>query len=78
MTRGVVEDQRHAEFGERPDEDDGAAGEEAGHDERQRDFAEAAQAGAAEVFRGLLHRRVDVGERGDDVEVDDRVEAEAR
>ena len=37
-------------------------------------FQNAPQPGAAEILRGLLHRRIDVGERGDGVEVDDRVE----
>ena len=73
---GVVEDERHAEVGERPDENDGTAGEEAGLDQRQGDPPEAAQAGATEIFGSLLHGRVDVGQCRDGVEVDDGVEAE--
>ena len=73
---GVVKDQRHAEFGERPDEDDGGAGEQARVDQRQRDAPEAPQARAAEVGGGLLHGRIDVGQRRDGVQIDDRVEAE--
>ena len=72
----VVEDQRSAEFGERPDEDDRAAGEEAGLYQREGDFPETTEAGAAKILGGFLHRGVDVGEGGDGVEVDDRVERE--
>ena len=52
------------------------AGEQAGVDERQRDAPKAPQAGAAETGGGFLHRRVDVGQRGNRVEVDDRIKAE--
>lgn len=48
-----IENQRHAEFGEGEDEDDRAARKQARHDERKRDAAEAAEAGAAEVLRCL-------------------------
>jgi hypothetical protein len=72
----VVEDQRRAEFREDPDENDRAAREQAGVDERQRDPAEAPQARAAEVLGRLLHGRVDVRQRGDGIKVDDRVERE--
>ena len=72
----VVEDEGRAEFREGPDEDDGAAGEEAGHNERQRDFPKTAEAGAAEILGGFLHRGVNVGEGGDGVEVNDGVERE--
>ena len=42
----------------------------------QRDLPEALEAGAAEVLRGLLHRRVDVGQRGHRVQVENRVEGQ--
>ena len=73
---GEVKHQGDAEFGERPDKDDGPAGKEAGHDEGEGDAEKFAQPGAAEVLGRLLHGGVDVGEGGDDVEVDDGVEIE--
>ena len=72
----VVEDQRDAEVGEGPDEHDGAAGKEARLDQRQGDLEKPPEARAPEVFGGLLHRRVDVGQGSNRVEIDDGVEAE--
>ena len=72
----VVQHEGGAELGEARDEDERPAGEEARHDEREGDAAEDRPAPAAEVGGGLLHRGVDVGERGADVEEDDRVERE--
>ena len=72
----VVEDQRGAEFGEGPDEDDGAAGKQAGLNERQRDLPNPAQTGAAEILRRLFHRRVYIGQSRNGVEIDNRVECQ--
>ncbi len=71
-----VEHEGHAELGEGPDEDDDAAGKEAGHDERKGDATELAEAGAAEVFGSFLHGRVDVGQGGDEVEIEDGVKVQ--
>ena len=70
----IVKNERHAKLGEGPDENDGAAGEEAGIDERQRDLEEAPETGATKVLGGFLHRRINVGEGGGGVEIDDGVE----
>ena len=70
------EHERHAKLGERPDEDDRAARKQPRHDERQRDFAEFPEPGAAEVFRRLLHRGIHVGQRRQHIEVEDRVKVE--
>ena len=72
----VVENQRHAELGEGPDENDRSAREHPGHRERQSDPEEALPRRAAEVFRGLLHRRIEVRQRGGDVHVEDRIEVQ--
>ena len=71
-----VEDERHAEVGEGPDEDQRAAREEARQDERQRHPAEAPPGARPEVLRHLLERRVELGERGREVEVEDGEEPE--
>ena len=55
---------------------DRPAGEQAGHDQRQRDAAELREAAAAEVLRRLLHGGVDVRQGGGHVEVHHRVERE--
>ncbi len=72
----VVEHERRPQLREDPDEHDRAAGEESGMDERERDLPEPAKARAAEVLGGLLHRGIDVRQRGDGVQVDVGVERE--
>jgi len=71
---GEVENERSAEFGEGPDEDDGAAGEESGGHQRKGDAPEFGPSGGAEIFGGFLHGMVDVGEGGGDIQVEYRVE----
>ena len=69
-----IEHQRHAEFGEGPDENNRPAGKNSRHDERERDFAKLPEARASEVFGSLLHRGVHIRQRGEDIQVDDRIE----
>ncbi len=73
---GEIKHQRNAEFGERPYENNNPPGEDARHDERQGDSAEFAKSGAAKVDGRFLHSGIDVGQGGDDVEIEDRVEME--
>ena len=72
----VVEDERRAQVGERPDEDDDGPGEIAGEHEGPGDPAEEPEARGAEIAGGFLHVGVDVGHRGRDGHVKDRVEVE--
>ncbi len=72
----VIEDERRAEFGEGPDEDDGGAGEDAGHGEGERDAQEIAEAAAAEIFRGFEHGGINVRKRRLQVEIRDGIDAE--
>ena len=69
-----IEDQRHAQLGKGEDEDDGAAGKKAGHDQRQRDPPEPLEARAAKVFRCLLHRGIEIRHRGHEIEIENRIE----
>lgn len=71
-----VEHQRGAEFGEGPDEDDGAAGEEAGADEGERDPEESSPGSDAEILGGLFEGGVEVGEGGSRVQIEDGIEVE--
>ena len=73
---GELEHQGHAQFRKSPDEDDRPAGEKPWHDQRKRNPPEFSKAGASEVFRGLFHGGIEVGEGGDDVEVKNWVEME--
>ena len=71
-----IEDQRHAQLGKGEDEDDGAAGKKARHDQRQRDPPKPPEARAAEVFCRLLHRGIEIRERGGQVQKEDRIEVQ--
>src|SRR5438445_8564615 len=70
----IVKNKRHAQLGESPHKHDRASAEKPGFDQWQGDLKKTAEAGAAEILRGFLHRWIDVGECGDRVEVDDRIE----
>jgi hypothetical protein len=72
----IVKDERRAELGEHPDENDRRAREQPRLDEGKGDLPEAAQPRAAEVLSRLLHGGVDVGEGRDGVQVNDGVEGE--
>ena len=77
-SHGVVpEHERGAEFGERPDEHDAAAGEEARTEHGERDASEPLPRPGAGVSCGFEQGRVDVAERRDEVEVGDRVQVQS-
>ena len=65
-----LEHQRRAEFGETPHKDDCSAGEEPRTDERQRHAEETFHAAGAEIRRGLFHRRVEIRDRRNEVEIE--------
>ena len=56
------------------DKHDRAACKKTWHDQRERNSPELPQASAAKILRGLFHRRVDVGESGRKVQIENRVE----
>jgi len=70
----VVEHQRRAKLREAGDEDQRAARKQSRHHQWQRDAAEGSPSTAAKVGGSFLHGRIDVGQRGGDVEVEDRIE----
>ena len=72
----VAEHQRRAEFGKTPDQHDAPAGENARLEQRQRNPGEAHPPPGAEVAPRLVQRRIDVAERGHQIEVENRVEVE--
>ena len=74
---GEIKHQRNAQFGERPDENNRPTREDAGHDERESDFAKLPKARASEVFGSLLHRGIYISERRKDIEIKNRVEIES-
>ena len=69
---GDVEHERRAEIVEHLDEHQRGARDKAWRREREHDAAEQPEAVTAEVLRRLLHRAVDVPERGDEIEQDER------
>ena len=71
-----AEHQRGAEFGETPHQHQTASRQHPRPDQRQRDRQKASPATRAEVRRRLVEGGVEVAERGDEVEVEDRVEVE--
>jgi hypothetical protein len=69
-----VEHQRRAELGETPDQHDRPAREQARSHERERDATEDRPPRRPEIRRRLLHRWVEVGQGGRDVEEKDGVQ----
>ena len=69
---GDVQHERRAEIVEHLDEHQRGARDEARRREREHDAAEQPEPVAAEILRRLLHRAVDVPERGDEIEQDER------
>ena len=72
----VVKNQRHPELSESPNENDGCARKYARHGERQGDSEESFPRRAAEIFRSLLHRRIEIRQSGGDVHVENWIEME--
>ncbi len=72
----VIEHQRRAQLGERPDEHDGRAREQPRPDQRQRDLEEPTPRTGAQVLGALVQRGVQVGQRRRGVEVDDGVKVQ--
>ena len=69
---GDVEHQRRAQVVEDLDEGERRAGDVSRHREREDHLAEEPPAGSAEVLRRFLHGRIDVGERGGEIQQDER------
>jgi len=83
---GVNLDARHiriskmrgvAEIGEGPDEDNRAAGKEAGLDQGQGDFSETTEARAARFCAASSIAGIDIGEGGDGIEINQGIEERA-
>ena len=72
-----IENEGHPEFREGPDENDGASGENAGPHQRKRDFEKTLPAPATEILGRFLHRRIDIRQRSDGVEVEDGIKAQS-
>lgn len=70
----VAEHERGAELREAPDQHDAAAGQDAGFHEREGDAPEPLPPRCAEIPRRLVERRVEVAERGDQIQIEDRVQ----
>ena len=72
----VLEDQRRAEVGERPDEHDRRAREIAGQHERERDALEQPPAACADVPPRFLQARINIRQGRRHVQVHDRIQVQ--
>ena len=70
----IIEHERCAQLGERPYENNGAAREQAGQNERKGNAPKLVPTGSAQVGGGLLHGRVDVRHGSHGIQVEDRIE----
>jgi len=71
--RVVIKDERRAQFGETPNERQGAAGEQPRPHQGQRDLAENHPPACPQVGRRLLHRGIGIGQRPLNIKQNDRV-----